>query len=365
MATLKQIEANRLNAQNSTGPCSAAGKAASSRNALKSGIYAESEVLPGEDPAELETLRAEYYEAHQPRTPRARSLVDSLIHAELLARRLRRLEPKVFLAHTQALTHPDPDSASGQAYLAGSKDLDRLQRRINSNYRNAHRDYADLTLIESKYPAESAETLEPGHLSTAEPTQTKPETPQMASFRQTAPEPPTSSQASVPQQPQSQTPFSTSIIAAALNRQLTRLSEDAAVAENAAAPTATTTITLAEAAARHNPRAGSEASAQSAAPELSILSEDILPLEIMSATPAEAAARHNSRAGSEASAQSAAPEFGILSEDILPLEIMSATPVEDAAPRNPQPASEPTAPPPRAVREYSGMIRIRPKRPWE
>jgi hypothetical protein len=36
MATLRQIEANRRNAQKSTGPTSVAGKAASSMNALKS-----------------------------------------------------------------------------------------------------------------------------------------------------------------------------------------------------------------------------------------------------------------------------------------------------------------------------------------
>ena len=42
MSTRRQIEANRRNAQKSTGPPSVTGKAASSMNALKTGIYAKS-----------------------------------------------------------------------------------------------------------------------------------------------------------------------------------------------------------------------------------------------------------------------------------------------------------------------------------
>jgi hypothetical protein len=45
MSTLKQQEANRLNAQKSTGPRTLAGKAVSRFNALKSGIDAEAETL--------------------------------------------------------------------------------------------------------------------------------------------------------------------------------------------------------------------------------------------------------------------------------------------------------------------------------
>jgi hypothetical protein len=56
MATLTQIEANRRNAQHSTGPRTAEGKAASSMNALKTGIDAQSSVIPGEDAAALVAL---------------------------------------------------------------------------------------------------------------------------------------------------------------------------------------------------------------------------------------------------------------------------------------------------------------------
>src|SRR5256886_4777295 len=60
MPTQAQLNANRLNALKSTGPTSPEGKAASSLNALKSGIDAWSHIIPGEDPAELEDLTAAY-----------------------------------------------------------------------------------------------------------------------------------------------------------------------------------------------------------------------------------------------------------------------------------------------------------------
>jgi hypothetical protein len=57
MATQKQIEANRRNAQKSTGPKTEAGKATAKFNALKHGMTAEVAVLPHEDKHSYEELR--------------------------------------------------------------------------------------------------------------------------------------------------------------------------------------------------------------------------------------------------------------------------------------------------------------------
>ena len=56
MATQKQIDANRRNARQSTGPRTPEGKAASKFNALQHGIYATETVIAGEVPADLRTL---------------------------------------------------------------------------------------------------------------------------------------------------------------------------------------------------------------------------------------------------------------------------------------------------------------------
>ena len=49
MSTEKQIEANRRNAEKSTGPRTPDGKARASQNSLKHGLTAEQVVLPSED----------------------------------------------------------------------------------------------------------------------------------------------------------------------------------------------------------------------------------------------------------------------------------------------------------------------------
>ncbi|HXR39561.1 MAG TPA: hypothetical protein VN776_10735 [Terracidiphilus sp.] len=143
MATLKQIRANRLNAQKCTGPSSAGGKARSSWNALKSGIQAESEVLPWEDPAERAALRDEYYNHHQPRTPEERAMVDNLVHGEFLGRRFRRAEVKIVISKIPDAADLDDPAVIGQAYSDASGELGRLQRRMDANDRAFHQGPAD------------------------------------------------------------------------------------------------------------------------------------------------------------------------------------------------------------------------------
>ena len=60
MSTEAQINANRQNAQKSTGPKTAEGKAAVSQNALKHGLFAAGAVISVEDPADYELYRDEY-----------------------------------------------------------------------------------------------------------------------------------------------------------------------------------------------------------------------------------------------------------------------------------------------------------------
>jgi len=87
MATQSQIDANRLNAQKSTGLVTETGRAVSRFNALKRGIHAKSQVIPGDDPAELEQLAADYHRQCRPTTPEQCFLVDTLINADWLLRR--------------------------------------------------------------------------------------------------------------------------------------------------------------------------------------------------------------------------------------------------------------------------------------
>jgi hypothetical protein len=56
MTSLKQIEANRRNALNSTGPTSEAGKERSRRNAVRHGLTAETVIEPLEDPEDYKAF---------------------------------------------------------------------------------------------------------------------------------------------------------------------------------------------------------------------------------------------------------------------------------------------------------------------
>jgi len=56
MVTPKQVAANRKNGARSTGPKTPAGKAASSRNSLKTGLLSRELILAGESREEFDAL---------------------------------------------------------------------------------------------------------------------------------------------------------------------------------------------------------------------------------------------------------------------------------------------------------------------
>jgi hypothetical protein len=79
MATSAQIRANRENAQRSTGPRSAAGIENCKNNALKHGLAARKFVVaPDEKAEELEALRAQLRQDHQPETQIEEILVEEI-----------------------------------------------------------------------------------------------------------------------------------------------------------------------------------------------------------------------------------------------------------------------------------------------
>ncbi len=66
MISEKQLQANRQNAQKSTGPRTAEGKAASSQNAVTHGLLSRRVVIAGEDRLQFEAFRNELFEQLAP-----------------------------------------------------------------------------------------------------------------------------------------------------------------------------------------------------------------------------------------------------------------------------------------------------------
>jgi hypothetical protein len=160
MSTLRQIEANRRNAQKSTGPTSVTGKAVSAMNALKTGIHAKSLVLPSEKLADLEQLIDEYYESHNPTTPETRSLVDDLIYGEWLKRRLRAAETQIWAYDHQENYRPDPKYPLGQTAASRGKAFAQLQWRIECTRRASRQALQDLQQLQAQAaPAPVAEPV--------------------------------------------------------------------------------------------------------------------------------------------------------------------------------------------------------------
>jgi hypothetical protein len=96
MSTEAQIAANRLNAQKSTGPRTAAGKAASSRNARKHGHLARAVLVKSqflhESSREFKKVCADYYTSLKPVGPMEEMLVDRIVAAVWRLRRVRHAE---------------------------------------------------------------------------------------------------------------------------------------------------------------------------------------------------------------------------------------------------------------------------------
>src|SRR5579863_8778233 len=97
MATAAQITANRISAQRSTGPKSEEGKARSAMNAFQSGLYAQSQLLPGESPEAFRKLQDEFYRHYQPAAPEERFYLDSAIRNEWLIRRFHNVEAQLWI----------------------------------------------------------------------------------------------------------------------------------------------------------------------------------------------------------------------------------------------------------------------------
>ncbi|MGE3855189.1 MAG: hypothetical protein AB7K09_25885, partial [Planctomycetota bacterium] len=91
-----RIEANRRNAQRSTGPRTAAGKERSSRNGWRHGLTATNVVAPDEDAAAFDHYRLDMRLSLQPANSMEEDLVERIVVTGWKRRRLEAWEQRVF-----------------------------------------------------------------------------------------------------------------------------------------------------------------------------------------------------------------------------------------------------------------------------
>ena len=192
MATDKQIEANRHNAQLCTGPKTEEGKARSSQNALKTGIYSKAEVLITESREAYEELIAAFYEQFAPATPQEACLVDALIRYEWLSRRYMAADTAAWNRWLSRDDEKDP----GVAFLRYSGELARAGRYFTSARKGFTQTLKELKALQAERKSEErsqpAQSPIPGRdyekVVTGAP-ETMPDqqpTPKLVSFRQPA-----------------------------------------------------------------------------------------------------------------------------------------------------------------------------------
>jgi hypothetical protein len=149
LATRKQIEANRRNAQKSTGPKTEAGKQIVSRNAITHGLTsARAGVLP-EEQEEYDRLSEALHFELGPEGAMERLLVGQILQQALRLKRAARIETSVLLGIRQAVQGAEAADAQtlGRAYSAAIPVLNTLARNERHIERSFQRARQELELL--------------------------------------------------------------------------------------------------------------------------------------------------------------------------------------------------------------------------
>ena len=96
MATPAQVQANRSNAQKSTGPRTAEGKAVAAQNAVRHGLLAKEVVIKGEDSGEFEFYRQQMLAELAPAGQMESMLAQRIVGLSWRLRRAERLQTAAF-----------------------------------------------------------------------------------------------------------------------------------------------------------------------------------------------------------------------------------------------------------------------------
>jgi hypothetical protein len=168
MATDKQIAANRLNAQNSTGPRTPEGKAISARNARTHGLTSTELLTDFEEPDkdDLVNLAAALKQQYDPQSEMEFILVEQMISAAWRLRRIRRIETRQYLhsgadlGETREHTGDryDDETQVFRTDCKGPRLFDTLSRHESRLERSLYRALKELERIQSPRPPDASPT---------------------------------------------------------------------------------------------------------------------------------------------------------------------------------------------------------------
>ena len=130
MATPAQTAANRRNAQSSTGPSTAEGKAAVRLNSLTHGLRAQDALLPGEDEKAFQQISQAFYQQHSPEGASELFCVEKMIISFWRNRRIAKIETDIFMNFypSQPETYGDMNGVLGRSFTIDSLGQDNFCR---------------------------------------------------------------------------------------------------------------------------------------------------------------------------------------------------------------------------------------------
>jgi len=168
MATEAQILANRRNALKSTGPSTAAGRAAISQNAVKHGFWAHQAVISSESQADFDHYRDQLLAELAPTTPMESVLAERIVNLSWRLKRAARIQnqtidaldarntPSPLAKLTQSLSKPSaavselPLGRLAIKDFSNARVLDRLlmyERRIEHSLYKTLLEFQRLNLV--------------------------------------------------------------------------------------------------------------------------------------------------------------------------------------------------------------------------
>ena len=158
MTSQKQIEANRRNAQKSTGPKTQQGKSIVAQNATTHGFTANTPIIPGEDPTAYGVFKSQLIKELNPQGPTEIMLVERIIDLSWRLKRSGRLHIdayRVFSEDTQSTTDSNTDCGHiAVRDFAGDKVFERLlihERRIENSLFKTITELQRIQFIRTKY----------------------------------------------------------------------------------------------------------------------------------------------------------------------------------------------------------------------
>jgi hypothetical protein len=162
MSTDAQIDANRRNARNSTGPRTREGKAKSSANSVKHGLSGAFRVIDTENQEEFEELIAEYHRTFQPANTHERFLIEEIAQARWRLARARRLESELIEDLVERRGHENADEMFVSAFRSDTTTaLNTIQRYANVLQRAAFRAQDQLLALRRSEARDSRRQNEP------------------------------------------------------------------------------------------------------------------------------------------------------------------------------------------------------------